>query len=96
MFNEQGDIVHSSLDQYRPNELDLFAEIDEIQQGIRELQARDLDDEEKSKILIDLRTHFAYLEHVAILTGDSARIEPEFHKIEMNIRFLESSTLADD
>lgn len=89
MSNEQEDIVHSSLDQGRPDELDLFAEIDEIHRGIRDLQARDVVGEEKSKILLDLRSHFAYLEHIAILTGDSVRLEPEFHKIELNLKVVE-------
>jgi hypothetical protein len=91
MSNEQGDIVHSSLGQGRSDELDLFADLDEIHRGIRDFQARDVADGEKSKIILDLRTHFAYLEHVAILTGDSVRLEPEFHGIEGNLRWIEGN-----
>ncbi len=86
MSNEQGEMIHSSLDPYRPDELDLFTEIDEIHRGLSKFQARDVADEEKSKIILDLRTHFAYLEYVAILTGDSVRLEPEFHQIELSIQ----------
>lgn len=82
-------MIHSSLDQSQPDELDLFADLDEICRGIRDLQTKDVDDEEKSKIILDLRTHFAYLEHVAILTGDSVRLEPDFHKIEIGFRDIE-------
>lgn len=87
---EQGGRVTSSLDQYQPDELDVFAELDEIKQEICNLQdAVELTDGEKEEGLYRLRSHFAYLEHIAILTGDSARLEPEFHKIELELRCIE-------
>ena len=46
-------------------------------------------DGEKEEKLYRLRSHFAYLEHIAILTGDSARLEPDFHRIELSLREIE-------
>ena len=85
MLEDQDEIDCSFHDQHRADEPDLYAEIDEIYRGIHDLQTREVADEERSKILLDLRTHFTYLEHVAILTRDSARLEPEFHQIELRL-----------
>jgi hypothetical protein len=88
---EQDVHYHSS-----PQTVDLYEEIDEIQRELHHLQLNNrMDNFNYDKILKkirELRSHFAYIEYVAILTGDTARLEPKFHCIEMKIRDCETET----